>query len=247
MGLLSIYIPTWNRPHLLDRLLASIEPQMCDEVDVFVSVNKSDKPYNIPSWVKHRELRRNIGGDPNICVGPTLVNGTYCWVIGDDEQMLPGAIESTLQACRDGAGLILQPSGKHNIGVALGSTYPTYAAFCDALIGANAGWVIAAHTLISATTFQRDAYDVALALQKMDTMYGFHYGMLANLMFKPVHVLPQPTMLYGREASVFLHSKEIVDEHMSAYPKVIHDIFDWVGAVTGYLIPHDEFKRGFDT
>ena len=246
MGKLSIYIPTWNRQHLLDRLLGTIQPQLVDDVDVFVSVNKSPEPYALPDWVNSRTTRTNVGGDANIGVGPTLVTGDYVWVIGDDEQLLPNAITDTLAAIKHQPGLIIHPSLKHDTSAINGRTFPNYAAFCETAISNNLGWIIAAHTLISSNTFLRAEYDLKLAYQLIDTRYGFHYGMLSNILWKPVTVLPEPTMIYGREASVFQHSPEVIREHMAMYPRVVYEIFGWIYAMTGYPIPPSCWKHGFD-
>lgn len=247
MQTLGIYIPTWNRPHLLNRLLESIEPQLTPQLQVFVSVNKSEATYTLPKWVQSRHTRINIGGDPNIITGPTMLYTDYAWVIGDDEQMQPNAIALTLDAIQNKPGLIIQPSVNHPLHMPYGQTFSTYGEFCQQIMTRKIGWLIAAHTLISSTVFRRTAYDVALALQKMDSRYGFHYGMLTNLFNEPVHFLPEPTMLYGKEASIFLHDQKTIDEHMAAYPQVIYDIFDWIEANTGVHIPRNMWKHGFDT
>jgi glycosyltransferase involved in cell wall biosynthesis len=245
MSTLSIYIPTWNRQHLLNRLLKSIEPQLCDEVDVFVSVNH--KPdYDLPDWVSRRQTRINVGGDANIIPGPTLVNGEYVWVMGDDEQLLDGAIKACLYAIKSKPGLIIHPDGVFNLGVPVGAEFENYGEFCKAAMKGNSGRLITAHTLISSNTFMRTAYDPAIAIQKIDTRYGFHYGMLNNLFDKPVAIAPRPTVRYGSEASIFLQPKEVIDEHMAAYPQVIYDIFDWVQERTGVEIPYSCYGRGFD-
>jgi hypothetical protein len=245
MGLLSIYIPTWNRQHLLDRLLASIEPQLTDEVDVFVSVNKGPEPYVLPDWIKSRETRINVGGDANIIAGPTLVWGKYVWVIGDDEQLLPGAIDTTLKALKENPGLVIHPDGKFDLGAKPGETFPNYVAFCERVIKANRPTTITAHTLISSNTFLRQSYEPGIAIQKIDSRYGFHYGMLANLFQQPVKIADKPTMIYGKEASIFQHDESAIAEHMAAYPKVMYDLFDWITATTGYPIPYEAWGRGF--
>lgn len=246
MKTLGIYIPTWNRQNLLDRLLGTIEPQLSPRVEVFVSINKSDAEYHLPDWVRSRHTRINIGADANICPGPTLLNTDYAWVIGDDEQLQPHAIQHTLRAIDSEAGLILHPSVRHTDNMPWGMTFANYGEYVSHIIKSGAGWLIAAQTIISASTFLRTKYDVSLAVQKLDTRYGFHYGMLNNLFNEPVHFLAEPTMLYGSEASVYLEPKEAIDQHMSAYPGVIHDIFDWVSERIGAPIPHELYTHGFD-
>lgn len=245
MGKLSIYIPTWNRPHLLDRLLQSIEPQLTDGVNVYVSINKCDATYNLPSWVQSRYTRINVGGDANIIPGPTLVNGEYVWVIGDDEQLKPNAIQATLRAIEEKPGLIIHPDGQFDFRVPLGTTFPNYKAFCEKMISFKKAAIITAHTLISSNTFIREAYDPAIAIQRIDTRYGFHYGMLQNLFDKPVKIADQPTMTYDHQASIFMHDEAAIAEHMAAYPHVIYDIFDWITDRTGVEIPRGAYKRGF--
>lgn len=219
---------------------------MSPRVKVFVSINKSDSHYNLPDWVKYRETRINIGADANICPGPTLLGTDYAWVVGDDEQLEPDAVQRTLDAIDSAPGLILHPSVRHTENMPWGMTFANYGEYISYIIGTGAGWLIAAQTLISASTFVRSKYDVALAVQKLDTRYGFHYGMLNNLFSEPVHFLGQPTMLYGSEASVYMEPKQAIDQHMSAYPKVIHDIFDWVSDRTGIPVPHGLYTHGFD-
>lgn len=245
VGKLSIYIPTWRRPHLLDRLLQSIEPQLHPELDVFVSINKSDVEYKLPTWVNSRHTRINVGGDANIIAGPSTATGEYVWVIGDDDYLLPNAIKTTLKAIAQHPGLIIHPDGKYSLGVPNGTIFPNYPAFCEAVIKANRPTTISAHTLISSNTFIRDRFDSGLAIQKIDSRYGFQYGMLTNLWQLPVKIADRPTMVYDHDASIFLMSKEAVDEHMAAYPQVMYDLYDWITAITGYPVPHDCWGRGF--
>lgn len=219
---------------------------MTSDVEVFVSINPGKETYNLPDWVKSRRLRINIGGDANIITGPTLVTGEYCWVIGDDEQMEPDAIAVTLEAVQRQPGLIIQPSIMHQMYMPWGSTFDTYGAFCSYVMEKKIGWLIAAHTLISSTVFRRDAYDVAYALQRIDSRYGFHYGMLVNLTKWPVYFLPKATMLYGKTASIFQHDEATIAEHMAAYPTVIYDIFEWIETKTGVHIPQAMWRYGFD-
>lgn len=245
MSRLSIYIPTWNRPKLLARLLSSIEPQLTNQVDVFVSINKSDERYVLPDWVNSRHTRINVGGDANIIAGPTLVWGDYVWVIGDDEELLPTAIQTTLKAIDQKPGLIIHPDEHFELGIPNGSEFANYAGFCEAVIKANRPTVITAHTLISSNTFLRSAYDPGIAIQKIDTRYGFHYGMLANLLNTTIKIADQPTMRYGKEASIFQHDTTEIAEHMAAYPYVIHELFDWIFTTTGYPIPYEAWGKGF--
>lgn len=245
MARLSIYIPTWNRPQYLSRLLASIKPQLTNDVDVYVSINHSTAHYELPDWIQSRTTRINIGGDANIISGPSLVTGDYVWVIGDDDQLLPYAIKTTLAALKSNPGLIIHTDGRMDIGINYGSVYPTYGNFCQTILERGNPQLICAHTLISSNTFRRDVFDTAYALQRIDSRYGFHYGMLTNNLNNPVKLLDKPTMKYDHHASIFQASQTEIDEHMAAYPKVINDIYDWITARTGVHVPHNNNTRGF--
>lgn len=245
MPRLSIYIPTWDRPQYLMRLLKSIEPQLTDQVDVFVSINHGTSQYDLPDWVTHRRTAYNIGGDANIISGPTLVTGDYVWVIGDDDQLLPYTIKTTLTALNSNPGLIIHQDGRFDTGLRYGSVYPTYGELCRNLLGRGNPQLICAHTLISSNTFRRDTFDTILALHKIDTRYGFHYGMLNNLFSEPVKLLDKPTMKYDNKASILQHPQHDIELHMAAYPQIIHDIYQWIASRTGVEIPLNPNTRGF--
>lgn len=230
---------------MLNRLLESIEPQMVPEVDVFVSVNKSDVPYSLPSWVQSRHTRINVGGDANIIAGPSIVSGEYVWVIGDDDHLLPGAIQTTLRAINQNPGMIIHPDGRYKLGVPNGSFFPNYVEFCKAIFAVGRYSTISAQTLISSTTFVRSKFDSGLAIQKIDSRYGFHYGLLTNLFDAPVKIADQPTMVYDHDASIFLHSQEVIDEHMAAYPHVMYEMYAWMSKRMNYKIPKKCWGRGF--
>lgn len=187
----------------------------------------------------------NIGGDANIITGPTLVHGDYVWVIGDDDMLLPDAINLTLAALDTNPGLIIHGDGIFDMKLPAGTTYPNYTEFTRHVLGEGNIVLLCAHTLISSNTFLRSAYNTNLAIQKIDTRYGFHYGMLDNIFDKPVALLTQPTMKYDHQASIFQTSPEQIAEHMAAYPQVIYDIFDWISQRTGLEIPRAAWGTGF--
>jgi glycosyltransferase involved in cell wall biosynthesis len=242
---LSIYIPTWERQELLNNLLASIEPQMTDEVEVFVSVNKSSQPYVLPDWVKYRENLYNVGGDANIAMCQVSTTGRYLWVIGDDEVLTEDAISTTLAAIRTEPGLIFQVPKSDNWRIPMGVTYPNYKAFCEHLLATRKGWIIPAHSLISTNTFPRDAWSADSCLSHFDTRYGFHYGMLQNLFDKPVHVVAKPTVIVGHHPSIFQADSEAIATHMSLYPRIVYDFLDFITEHTGVQIPRAVFNGGF--
>jgi len=101
--LLSICIPTYNRAKLLAKFLPLIleeASQFQDQVEVIVSDNCSTDATNaIASNLKsnfpltyHRQSE-NIGAGRNlIFVADHLARGEFCWIVGDDDIVAPGAI-----------------------------------------------------------------------------------------------------------------------------------------------------------
>ncbi len=105
--ILSICVPTFNRAELLRRFLAVAERQITalgDKVEVVISDNCS--PDNTPEVigefqtrfpVNYRRLPRNMGGTYNIVTIVTQqAKGLYCWVVGDDDLLRPGAVAKML-------------------------------------------------------------------------------------------------------------------------------------------------------
>jgi len=104
--LLTIAIPTYNRGELLRELLDVLAPQLAgyDDIELIISDNAS--PDNTPQVVQqfidtglsvryHRQLE-NVGSDANFISCFQMATGKYFWLCGDDDIILPGAIEQVL-------------------------------------------------------------------------------------------------------------------------------------------------------
>lgn len=113
---LSVAIPTYNRAHLLqdilevlcEQILALEDPSL---VQVLLSDNASsdDTPNLIEAYKKklpnhifdHRNPK-NIGATRNILsLGAEMCRTEYCWIIGDDDLIRPGALENVLKVISD--------------------------------------------------------------------------------------------------------------------------------------------------
>ena len=105
--LLTIAIPTYNRKGQLIRLLKSIEAQNCtNHYSILISDNCSN--YSVDDAIdeafsgEFRELieviRREVngGGDYNISSIFAYANTKLFWIVGDDDELLPGAIEKVI-------------------------------------------------------------------------------------------------------------------------------------------------------
>ncbi len=105
MSLISVCIPTYNRPAELATLLESIAAQDCARFEVVISDDGSPRHPDVQSVVTHFHERhpcirctlhrnhRTIGYDANLRQLLRLAQGEYCLFMGDDDLLLPGAIQ----------------------------------------------------------------------------------------------------------------------------------------------------------
>lgn len=102
---LSICIPTYNRRNELVKLIKSIEEainefQVAPSLEVIVCDNASDDGTEIEmnyviSKLKYVRYTRNIcnqGFAANLNKTIELARGDYCWLLGSDDVILPGAL-----------------------------------------------------------------------------------------------------------------------------------------------------------
>lgn len=232
---LSIYVPTWNRANHFNNLIDSLNGQITDDVEVVASFNPPNDNYRWPSWCRVVRQQSNVGGRVNFLLGPLLTRGDYLWMIGDDDEVLPGGVAAVLEACEKKPGIIVNWDGVLNLGCDPGSWFPTYKDFCEAVYPERAT-IITALTLCSATVCQRATFDIELGLLKTDTMYGQHYAALSNVLDEPVSVVGAATFraaVAAETASIFLQPPNVIDEHMRMYPRVMYDLVDWLNVRCG--------------
>ncbi len=102
--ILSICVPTYNRPQEFERLMKSVVPQLSSETEVVIrddSPNDNTKElvekYLTPSGVKYRYFHGGkIGLDAANLFVFENATGKYVWWFSDDEEMAPGAISHVL-------------------------------------------------------------------------------------------------------------------------------------------------------
>lgn len=103
---LSICIPTYNRAEFLQHLLDSIYSQFDERVEVVVSDNASSDntcslmerlATSLPRLHYHRSTV-NLGADENFLRVIDFAQGTFCWLMGSDDQIEEGGIKRVLQA-----------------------------------------------------------------------------------------------------------------------------------------------------
>ena len=104
--ILSICIPTYNRAEFLNSSLRSIFKQIENNslVEVVVSDNDSTddtfevvKSYRQYTNFKYFRQGENVGMSKNILDVVSKAQGEFCWLIGDDDFILQGAIDQLLK------------------------------------------------------------------------------------------------------------------------------------------------------
>jgi glycosyltransferase involved in cell wall biosynthesis len=221
--LLTIYVPTFNRPDI-EPCLASIVPQLVDGVELIVSDNDPDgyaeqfvKQY---PQVQYSKRLKNIDGDPNVFRGVTQGSGKYVWVFGDDDTMFPGTVDALLPML-DGVDRVLHwtPNSREvNAGFS--------GKLCDYMNSLNDKSILVASTTITSTVWRRDAMNVSLGLDKLDTRYPLAW---AGLFMQTIKVMPTPTLTIGAiyRDNVFPYFKTVMDEYLQAWSLAVGA--NWIG------------------
>lgn len=109
--ILTIAIPTYNRSRYLRELFSTLIPQLKGQSDVELLISDNCSTDDTPDLVGNllasgcdvRYLRNdvNIGSDANFMQCFQRAQGRYVWVMGDDDVVLPGAIDKILYLLRD--------------------------------------------------------------------------------------------------------------------------------------------------
>lgn len=109
--LISICIPTYNRPLELKRTLESIDTTKNDDIDIVISENCSPKQaetrevveaYKAKSKLEvyYYENERNLGYDKNIRALVARATGRFCMFFSDDDMFMPGAMDEFVEFVR---------------------------------------------------------------------------------------------------------------------------------------------------
>ncbi|AFY47979.1 glycosyl transferase [Nostoc sp. PCC 7524] len=98
--LLSIIIPTHNRPHLVTQAVKSALEQTMADLEVIVVDDASTQPIDLPSHPKLRLIRLSQphGGAGTRNVGLEAALGRWVTFLDDDDRLLPHMAEVSLEA-----------------------------------------------------------------------------------------------------------------------------------------------------
>lgn len=104
---LSICIPNYNRAELLLENIRSIGKQATSEIEVVIADDCSTE--DIASTIKRAKKEfpklnllfqinsKNLGFDKNVLHVVNQGHGKYCWLLSNDDQLMPNAIANVLQ------------------------------------------------------------------------------------------------------------------------------------------------------
>lgn len=101
--LLSIIIPTYNRPQLLSRAVNSAlaqQTQTMEDLEVIVVDDASTEPFELPEHPQLRIIRQseNRGGAAVRNLGAKLARGRWISYLDDDDELLPHMAQVCLEA-----------------------------------------------------------------------------------------------------------------------------------------------------
>lgn len=189
--LLTIYIPTYKRDSL-DDCLNSIIYQSNSDIEIIVSDNDQDGyakniAYKYKNYVSDYSIRKqNIGCDGNCLHGITAGSGDYVWVIGDDDVLIPGAID-TIMPMLNGVDRVMQFSPYSR------EVLPGFSGTMIELINNlnDKSYVIAA-TLASMNVWKREVMDFKTGVKHLDSRNVLAW---AGIGCKTVSVPAVPTVI----------------------------------------------------
>ena len=102
--ILSICIPTYNRPEHLLNCLNSLSLQSFKNFEVCISDNASDKnirklisPYRKKLNIKFNQNKRNLGFAINLLKVSLMAKGEFIWFIGDDDLLVKDSLKNLVK------------------------------------------------------------------------------------------------------------------------------------------------------
>lgn len=118
---LSICIATYNRGSVIGETLECILPQLSDECELVIADGAS--PDNTQAVVESYQARsphlryvrlsEKGGVDQDYCKCVEAAQGEFCWLMTDDDVIVPDAVELILSKLRDGLDLVVVNASAH--------------------------------------------------------------------------------------------------------------------------------------
>jgi glycosyltransferase involved in cell wall biosynthesis len=118
---ISVCIPAYNRASVLHELLGSILSQNYSDYEIVICEDKSPERKRIrdiiaifidryPNIIAYYENKTNLGYDANLREVISKATGAYCFFMGNDDWMCPGALSSVALALKryENIGVVLR-------------------------------------------------------------------------------------------------------------------------------------------
>lgn len=180
--LLSISIPTRNRPNYLYELLMSIENQWEDKFNDLVKVYIFDNSSNDETKkivdngftfdIDYYRQPQYLNGDISIRYSYSHTDGEYIHVIGDDEILPVGSMQIILDLIdKYNPALLLPRDNSYNKPSELPEYFSNYTEFAKYCMSYNPH-ILIAHSLISANIIKKDVINYEL----MDAEPNYPYS-----------------------------------------------------------------------
>lgn len=105
--ILTIAIPTYNRPEKIKRQVNSVMSQLTDDVSLVIIDNHSEQPvstlFDDECLKKIRVVRNrfNMGGDGNIAKCFDVCETDWLWTLSDDDYLADNAVQTVLKDIQD--------------------------------------------------------------------------------------------------------------------------------------------------
>lgn len=117
LPLVSILIPTYNRPEYLKKALESCFSQTLQDFEIVITDNSIDnQTENLIQTINHPSIRyhkneKNIGGFNNFEKSLSLAQGKYIKYLMDDDVLMPECLEKMTAAAENhpGVGIVMAP------------------------------------------------------------------------------------------------------------------------------------------
>lgn len=165
---LSICIPTCNRDVYLESSLRRLFDQIGSrdgEIEVLVSDNASDdrtetivKQYSLRPSFRYMRRKENGGAERNFLDVIAAATGEYCWLLGDDDVLLPGAVDHILQVLEDDPADLHVFSTPESRWVHERTEFPNFSAYVEHFASSRVETLREA-TLISLSIFRRFVWE----------------------------------------------------------------------------------------
>jgi glycosyltransferase involved in cell wall biosynthesis len=182
--LLTIAIPTYNRRTYIGELLPELVRQAesvdreIRELEIVISDNASSdgteqyiKETVANKRVSYYRNQNNIGGDRNFLKCIERAQGKYVWLVGDDDILLPGALEKVFAILKGSSpALCIVGDGKYG-GFKESLVFDDYGGFLSFMLSKQPHYIIA-HTLITSNIFLKSVFDIPKARSLLHTFTG---------------------------------------------------------------------------